>query len=186
MEARPLRSIVRGSLGCVVLMVVVDVGGGEIGLPSEAGCCFSSVEGWVEGPGWSETASGGVVLANSWLTSRLLSNSIALSNSSCFRPMTPSVQWSAPTGRTAFGCTRVISLVFFVFSASSSDTSSRNDLMLASSWGFEAAVTRGRHRKCVKGGFFCDSGLRWPFPRVMLCVGSWGMLKFSRLDFRGR
>ena len=132
MEARPLRSILRGSLDGDV--VVVDVCGGDIGLSREAGCCFSLAEDWVEGSGWPEMASNGVVFANSWVMSRLFNDSIALSSSSCFRLITPSVQWSAPTGRIAFGCTLVVvPFVSLVDSVSSGDTSSRKDLMLASS-----------------------------------------------------
>lgn len=37
--------------------------------------------------------------------------------------------------------------------------------MLALSCDFDVAVTKGRHTKCVNGGFFAAGGFRWPFGR---------------------
>jgi len=42
--------------------------------------------------------------------------------------------------------------------------------MLVSSWGFEDAVTRGRQRKWVRGGFFWEVGVLGPLRWGMVLV----------------
>jgi hypothetical protein len=157
-----VRSIFKGSLG-------------EFGLDS---CCAGAEIGrWREMRCWSLSEGSGCVACGSVLVlallgnvsatsesncvmSRLLSNSTALPSCSSSRLITPRVQCITPAGRMALGCIRVTPSALSVSLDCEGHTSARKVAMLASSWGFEAAVTNGMQRKCVRGDFFAAGGFR--------------------------